>query len=443
MRAPLGQKTTDPHECAAGLERYVTSTPGLGGRLKTYPEDFVVEEVPLAFPKPVAEGKYTIASLRVRNWETNRLMAELGKRLHLPRESIFFAGTKDKRALTTQYVSLRASEAAVRALDIKDVEVLETHRVDRAPKIGELVGNRFILRVRDIETDEDTLATLKQTLGELDAMGGFPNYFGLQRFGTMRPVTHRVGEAILANDIPEAIRLYVGNPMDSDPPEARAARRHYDKTRDAATTLDRMPDYLSFERRILYHLVNKPDDHIGALWTLPPNLRTMFVYAKQSQLFNRALSRRLAAGVGPNEPVEGDVVVGLDAEGRPERDNPHDVTKRNLARVKRQCERGRALVTGTIFGSESDAPHGMMGDIERAVVEEAGYTSETFRVPHLPEVASRGTRRELLAPIGPVDWRAKKDKHGEHVELSFFLLKGSYATCLMREILKTDAINYG
>jgi tRNA(Glu) U13 pseudouridine synthase TruD len=116
-----------------GMEVYLTDEHGIGGRLKTLPEDFVVEEVPLAFPAPSAEGKYTVAALRVRNWETNRLMGELARRLGVPRETIFFAGTKDKRAITTQYVSLRAPEAQVRALDLKDVEVLETRRVDRAP----------------------------------------------------------------------------------------------------------------------------------------------------------------------------------------------------------------------------------------------------------------------------------------------------------------------
>jgi tRNA pseudouridine13 synthase len=421
-----------------GLERYLTDTPGTGGRLKVAPEDFVVEEVPLAFPPPVKDGKYTVASLRVRNWETNRLMGELARELGVPRGSIFFAGTKDKRAVTTQYVSLRAPEDAVRALQLKDVEVLDTRRVDRAPKIGELVGNRFVVRVRGAEVPPaEALARARATLALLP--GGFPNYFGVQRFGVVRPVTHLVGDAILRGDLEEAVRLYVGNPSPDEPEDARAARVRYDATRDAAATLPLLTRPMGFERTMLEHLAERPRDFEGALLRLPNNLRTMFVYAAQSLLFNRMVSRRLDAGIGLNDPQPGDLVAGVDADGRPDKERLHAVTARNIERVRRLCERGGALVTGAIFGSEAPLAEGVMGEIERAVVAEAGYAREQFRVPHLPEVASFGTRRELLAPLGPVRCDAGADDAGEHLELSFFLLKGSYATCLLREVMKSPA----
>lgn len=425
-------------ERSLGLERYLTSSEGTGGRLKAFPEDFVVEEVPLAFPPPVKDGKYTVAALRVRNWETNRLMGELSRELRVPRESIFFAGTKDKRAVTTQYVSLRASEDAVRALDLKDVEVLETHRVDRAPKIGELVGNRFVIRIRGAEGGRQQA---ERTLAELP--GGFPNYFGVQRFGVVRPVTHLVGEAIVRGDLKEAVRLYVGNPVSGEPDDVREARRAFEATGDAVAALDVYPRHLGFERMMLERLAKRPGDHEGALMALPSNLRTMFVYAAQSLLFNRILSRRLDAGLALHEPVVGDLVVGVDADGRPEKDRLHKVDERNLARVAKLCAEGRALVTGAIFGSEAPLAEGAMGAIEREVVADAGYEADDFRVPHLPEVASFGTRRELLAPLGPVRVEAGSDVAGDFLELAFFLHKGSYATCLLREIMKSEAAAYG
>lgn len=426
-----------------GLERYLTDGEGTGGRLKARPEDFIVEEVPLAFPPPAKEGKYTVAALRVKNWETNRLMGELARRLDLPRESVFFAGTKDKRAVTTQYVSLRASEDAVRALDLKDVEVLETRRVDRAPKIGELVGNRFAIALREMNTPlRDAAARCSAVLARLQQEGGFPNYFGVQRFGVIRPVTHLVGEAIVRGDLEKAVRLYVGNPMPDEAPEAREARAYFDATNDPALALGRYPRQLGFERQMLEHLAHRPGDHEGALLTLPSNLRTMFVYASQSLLFNRIIARRMRAGYGLNEPLVGDVVAGIDAEGRPEKERLHKVTPRNVERVRKLCSSGRALVTGAIFGSEVPLGEGPMGEIERSVVEEAGYTREDFKVMQLPEVASRGTRRELLAPLGPVQWNAGADDVGERILLSFFLLKGSYATCLLREVMKSPGAAY-
>ena len=413
------------------MEVYLTDADGIGGRLKTVPEDFVVEEVPLAFPPAHAEGKYTVAALRVRNWETNRLMQELARRVGVPRESIFFAGTKDKRAVTTQYVSIRAPEATVRALDIKDVEVLETRRVDRAPKIGELVGNRFVIRVREHKGSAEPIVR------ELQAAGGFPNFFGVQRFGVTRPVTHKVGLAIIRGDLEEAVRLYVGNPSPDEPEDARAARAAYEKEGVAALPL--YPRHLQFERGMILHLKERPGDFEGALLGLPRNLLTMFVYAAQSLAFNRLLSRRIAAGIGLNEPTLGDVVFGLDADGRPDKERLHKVTPRNLARVEKLCREGRALVTGVLYGSDVALAEGRMGELERAVVAEMGWTRQDLLVRHLPEAASFGTRRELLAPLGPV-WLAEgADAHGEHVELSFFLLKGSYATCMLREVMKSEA----
>lgn len=414
-----------------GMERYLTSEPGIGGRLKTFPEDFVVEEVPLAFPPPAAEGKYTVAALRVKNWETNRLMGELARQFGISRDTIFFAGTKDKRAITTQYVSLKVPEADVRSLDLKDVEVLTTQRVDRAPKIGELVGNRFAIRVREHEGDA------RPILARVQAEGGFPNYFGVQRFGVLRPVTHAVGLALLRGDMREAVRLYAGNPSPDETEDGRIARASYEK--EGPSALHLYPRHLSFERSMVAHLQAYPDDFEGALLTLPRNLLTMFIYAAQSLAFNRLLSRRLDMGWGLNEPIVGDVVYGMSAEGVPDKDRLHKVNERNLARIQKLCKERRALVTGILYGSEIAMAEGEPGALEAKVVAELGWTRETFLVPHLPEVASYGTRRELLAPLGPVKLQEGRDEHGAHLELSFFLLKGSYATCLLREVMKSPA----
>lgn len=420
-------------ERSVGLERYLTTSPGIAGRLKSYPEDFIVDEVPLAFPPPNAAGKYTVAAIRARNWETNRLVQEIAYRLGVSRDSIFFAGTKDKRAVTTQYMSLRASEEAVKALDIRDVEILETRRVDRAPKIGELVGNRFQIRVRDALPG--ALENARATLSRLEQEGGFPNYFGIQRFGVIRPITHHVGRAILKGNLEEAVRLYVGNPVAAESDDAREARAFFEKTGDAAASIAHYPRHLSFERMMLEHLAERPNDYEGALFRLPANLRTMFVYAAQSLLFNRMIARRLAAGVGLNEPTVGDIVVAVDIDGRPEKERLHEVNERNLERVKKLAAEGGALVTGVVFGSDVPLAKGIMGEIERSVIEEAGYKASDFIVPHLPEVASYGTRRELLAPLGPVKLTQNEDGA---LELSFFLLKGTYATCLLREVMKSE-----
>src|SRR5947209_5203874 len=133
-----------------GIEGYLTSTPGLGGTLKATAEDFVVEEISSP-PATAIDGRYTIASIRVRNWETNRLVRELARALHISRRRIGFAGTKDKRALTTQLFSVEnVPPEAIKALRMKDIEVLDLARSDRPLEMGDLVGNRFQVVHRDL-----------------------------------------------------------------------------------------------------------------------------------------------------------------------------------------------------------------------------------------------------------------------------------------------------
>src|SRR5213596_2779759 len=118
-----------------GIVGYLTSTPGVGGTLKDAPEDFVVEEISSP-PPPSAEGRFTVATIRVRNWETNRLVRELARALHVSRRRIGFAGTKDKHAVTTRLFSFEGIPIdAVRELHLKDVEVLDAFRSDRPLEI--------------------------------------------------------------------------------------------------------------------------------------------------------------------------------------------------------------------------------------------------------------------------------------------------------------------
>lgn len=429
----------DALERSLGMAVYLSSTPGIGGRLRTRPEDFEVEEVPLAFSPSAGPGKYTVARVRARNWETNRLMQELTRRLGVGRNDVFFAGTKDKRAVTTQYVSLRAPEDAVKALDIRDVDILETFRVDRAPKIGELAGNRFDIVVRALDVPPaEALARAQATISELREAGGFPNYYGVQRFGVVRPVTHVVGERILRSDLEGAFDAYVANPIEGEQEENRAARTRYAKERDPQAALGYYPGWMSFERSMLAALAHG-GTHADALRAVPRNLLTMFVYAYQSLLFNRIVSRRLERGLSLGVAVEGDLVCAADAEGRPDRDLFIPVTAANLAKVNARLKAGKAFLTGLVPGSEPPYASGAMGDIEREVLDEARITPGDFLAEKLPESASRGTRRELLAPLGDV---ATALDAPDGVRLRFFLPRGSYATCLFREIMKADARAY-
>ena len=131
-------------------------------------------------------------------------------------------------------------------------------------------------------------------------MGGIPNFFGHQRFGTTRPITHLVGKAIVEGDFEKAAMLYLAKPSVHEHPSSRNARAELRSTRDFKQALNNFPKQLRFERLMLSYLVEKPDDFVGAFTRLPVKLQGLFVQAYQSYLFNRFLSERIKNGCSLN-----------------------------------------------------------------------------------------------------------------------------------------------
>src|SRR5436309_1182659 len=418
-----------------GIVGYLTSTPGVGGTLKDAPEDFVVEEISSP-PPPSAEGRFTVATIRVRNWETNRLVRELARALHVSRRRIGFAGTKDKHAVTTRLFSFEGIPIeAVRELHLKDVEVLDAFRSDRPLEIGGLAGNRFHIVIKKLAVDEATAArSVAETERALRLVGGFPSFFGVQRFGSVRPITHVVGRHLVRGEFREAVEAYVANPLEGEDPESYEVRSALRDTGDIQTALRSYPKSYGFEKAILNHLAVEPTDYVGALRSLPFNLLMMFVHGYQSFLFNRTLSERMRRRMSIHEPVAGDLVLPADASGLPDRSRTIDVTCDNLERAAKRCREGKAWVSAILFGSEPEFAGGEPGQFEKMIVASESLRPEDFIIPEIPRISSKGTRREILAPFRGLDVHV-----GEAAfSLSFALTRGSYATCLVREFTKSE-----
>lgn len=418
-----------------GIQGFLTSTPGVGGVLKASAEDFVVEEVSADLPS-VPEGAYTVARIRVREWETNRLVRQLARTLHISRRRIGFAGTKDKRALTTQLFSFeRVPPETLRSLRIKDVEVLDAFPSSRGLEIGDLVGNAFRIVVRDLRLPPAEAAqAVASTSAQLEGFRGFPNFFGVQRFGSIRPVTHEVGRHLVHEEFREAVETYAANPIEGEDPESFEVREALAASGDVKGALRDYPRAYTFEKALLSHLAAHPGDYVGALRVLPLNLLIMFVHAYQSFLYNRMLSERMRRGLPIHEPVLGDLVLPADRRGLPDRDRAIDVTEANRDRVAARCRQGKAWVSAILFGSETPFAEGEMGDIERGIVASEGLRPTDFIIPEIPRISSRGTRREVLAPFRSLDARVD----GDGLQVSVELTRGAYATCLLREYMKLE-----
>jgi len=369
-------------------------------------------------------------------------MRELSRILRVSQDRFGWAGTKDKRALTKQKISIWDMSAEELArVRLKDVELTPVGRSNKKISLGDLWGNRFKITIRDIALPVDeTLERVKAITKELEK--GAPDFFGVQRFGENRPVTHVVGEAILKGDIKEAALTYIARPFPDENEDIQQARKYVQDTGDFKAGLKMYHLRLQFERAMMNYLIEHPDDHAGAFRVLSPNLQKMFLHAYQSYIFNIILSRRIAAGLSINEAYDGDVVCFKNEVGMPDTSRLQKVTVDNLDGINNLINRGRAFVTAPLVGYDTQFSEGRQGEIEREVIREMNIDTEGFKVPGMPEIASKGLRREILLIVKP-EFSVMEDEVNAgktKVVLDFTLPKGSYATVVLREYMKGQAI---
>ena len=421
-----------------GINVFFTQSKGVGGKLRSSPEDFVVKEIS-NYPRKKEKGRFTIADVTAVNWETNLLFRELANRLHISRNIINFAGTKDKRAKTTQVMSFfKVSSELLKEVKIKDVLIEKIYYSDIPVKIGNLNGNSFNIIIRNLRK-KIREKQIQDIAVSMEKIGGFPNFFGIQRFGITRPITHIVGKHIVKGNLQKALMSYIANPIEGENEDSFMVRKELEKNMDFNEALKSYPDYLNYEKAMLNKLVKNPEDFVGALKELPKNLLTMFIYAYQSFLYNKMLSERIKQNLALNQAVLGDIVLPI-RKGITEQKNIR-VDKNNVEKVNKQVKKGKAAVSGLLLGCDSEFSDGEIGEIEHKIVEKEKIDKRDFIIPDIPFISSSGSRRGVLAFIKNFDYKLNNDKNS--LILKFDLDKGCYATSLLREFMKADDIkNY-
>lgn len=148
------------------------------GRLGPEPEDFQVEEIPAY--QPCGSGTHRYVRVRKRLLTTPELVHLIAQTAGVPESSLGYAGLKDKQAVTTQWLSLPLPSCPTSEWTLPDsVKVIEESLHTNKLRTGHLHGNRFTLRLVNLEPDDksrfQSLWTRIQT--------GIFNSFGEQRFG--------------------------------------------------------------------------------------------------------------------------------------------------------------------------------------------------------------------------------------------------------------------
>lgn len=439
-----------------GMDAYATKTRGIGGQIKESADDFIVEEVLVDGSKASATGEtpsrvlgsslqrqpFLLCLMVKRNWDTLIATKSIAKALGVDPARVQFAGIKDAKALTAQYLSIQNVAAEdIAKIDVKDIKVAPVGYMREMLSLFYLLGNNFTITAKNItlpQSDAETL--IEQTVQELAEVGGIPNYFGHQRFGTTRPITHLVGKALSQGNFEEAAMLFLANPSPYEHAQSRSARQQLQETRDFKAAADNFPGQLRYERMMLAHLAENPADYVGAFRRLPQKLLALFVQAHQSYLFNRFLSERIKRGLPLNEAVVGDFVVGVERTGLPMTSMEKTVTAENLAQVNAAIKAGRLRVALPIVGLRQRLSGGMMGEIEREVLASEGLGDKAVWLNELSRVGGKGSLRPAVAPV-----KDFKVSHADgRVQFSFMLLRGCYATVLLREIMKPqDPVSAG
>lgn len=449
-----------------GLTGYAIDSHGIGGVLKSRVADFRVDEISTKISLD-PRGRFTAANITLTNWETNRFIGKLAKACGISRNRIFFAGTKDKRAVTKQVFIIDAPQNKVAKVEIPDVEIQIMGRTHQKIGFGNHKGNRFTIVARGcchpdgspMTNSEamEKIAHIESLMEEELGEGLFPNWIGPQRFGSGRPVTPVVGRHVIANDWKSAVMSYLC--MEGDENEDVSNFRK--KIRDEGISeeaLEMIPQWLGFERDMLRHLLGNQDDFIGAFRKLPNNLQLMTVHSLQSVVFNKTIEARIGANIPLSTPVVGDIVGRIDDNGQLETSSLVKVEPRTLDRISRNCNLGRLAITAQLPGSSMMKPDGEFGELESRVLSEMGLGETDWRVEKIGRLTTKGTRRPLVTSFSDFQYEpvpvagdetmeekwSEGPKDGElwHPEgacirFRFTLPSGSYATTLLREFMRT------
>ncbi|WP_340818887.1 tRNA pseudouridine(13) synthase TruD [Methanolobus sp. WCC4] len=431
-----------PIEKKMGIDLYSTDTSGIGGVLRQVPEDFIVREI--TNREEGDSGKQLILELTKTNWDMHHLIRDMSRKLGISQKRIGFAGTKDKRARTTQKISIYdISKEDIEGFYLKDVELKVIGRSKRSIGLGDLYGNEFMITIRDIDLSQDELEKeLKKTTDEIVSFGGVPNFFGIQRFGAIRPVTHLVGEQLLKGDFEKAALTYIAQSFPDETDDVKEARDFVMETRDFVEGLKIYPLRLRYERAMMHYLVENPGDFAGSFGVLSNNISRMFIHAYQSYIFNRIICRRIEKGLALDKAYPGDIICFKNKEGLPDVTKMQKADEDNVAGMNNLLKRRRAFITAPLVGYETEFASELSGEIEKEMFEETGMEQEDFKISQISDLSSKGLRREILLYCEPVYETGEDELNPgkSKVTLTFSLPKGSYATTVLREYMKTEPL---
>ncbi len=387
--------------------------------IKQKPEDFRVEEIT---NREVGHaGDFALYRLEKRGWTTPDAIQIIRKRWKLDRQRISCGGLKDRHAETVQYLTI--FHGPERKLTHANLHLTYLGRVPEAYVSEHIEANRFALTVRAM-TEPQIDAALR-ALDEVREVG-VPNYYDDQRFGSVSEGGEFFARQLIAGEHEAALRNALTAPYAFERAgqrkEKTILRQHWGDWKNCVRLMQR-----GNARDIASFLTTRPQDFRGALERLPPDVRTLYLSAYQSHLWNHMLADWLL-----------DHVKAKDLTSIPLRLGEVPMPRRLDTDLRAELDTLQLPLHSARIHLEADDPRKPYFD---RVLSDEGLTLEQFKLKGMRKLFfSKGERP---AWCFPVDLKARDARDEEHpgkqkLTLRFDLPRGCYATLVVKRITRVE-----
>ena len=380
-----------------GISVYTTKSSSISGKIKQNENDFSVKEVlsEKAIDSFDNDEGHAVYLLKKSGIDTNHALADIEKRYGLVLKSL---GLKDANAKTEQYVYAYKKINSLEEYNGKKYSAQRVGFVKKPISKKDMLGNYFEIRVSD----------LNDTLPSFSGNENILNFFGYQRFGSKRPITHLVGKSIIKGDYEEAIEYLLNFSSKYDSEKNNEIRKLISERNSESEIIELLPYSMDIERNLLRQLSNDNDSK-NAIRSIPLTLRRFYIQAYQSFLFNKTLSLAYEFEEQLFAPENDDVCF----------DN-------NFVLGKFENDSSQKLaipLVGHSYYKKSRFDYYI-----KKVLEEELLTPKDFFIKDFQELSIDGGFRN--ASINYLNFQIHENL------IKFQLSRGSYATIVLREILK-------
>lgn len=382
-------------------------------KLKCVPEDFQVDE--LVSLKP-GGGRFAFYELTKTSLGTPEAVDAVVERWNLSRRQVGFAGLKDRHALTRQFVTIEGGPRQ----DLRQTKFELAYRgqVGRPIQARDIEANRFAIVLRDLSAAE--LASTQQAVADV-AASGVANYFDEQRFGSLAESGEFIGKPWCLGNYERALWLALAEPNVHDRPAEREQKKilrdNWGRWLDCKNRLER-----SHRRSIVTFLADKPEDFKRALALARQDLRSIWLAAFQSDLWNRMLAGLLRRICRPEQLID------------------YEIGPRRVAFFRKLDADQQAQLDSfwlPLPSARTRWTEGLARELAEQVLTEEGMEPRELRVKYPRDsFFSKGDRRAVFRPSDVGSDVADDELYPgkQKLTLRFLLPRGSYATIVVKRI---------